>query len=101
MPRVERVVGDHGSGARLSFSDATDANGQPVTTGIMTLRASGMFEGTMTFSDGTWFYDPVEGDLDTAGKVILEAESSVAGKLTIPGGTPWELHVRAAGKPPS
>lgn len=102
MPRIERVVGDNGAKARIRLSDVKDVNGTLVTTGTLTLRAGGLFEGAMTHDDGgSWFYDPDPSDLDTAGVYLLEATSADGGTVTIPGGTPWELHVRAAGKPPS
>jgi hypothetical protein len=102
MPRIRRVVGDEGAKARITLTDVKDAQGELVTSGTLTLRADGLFEGSMTHDDGgTWFYDPVAGDLSSSGVYRLEATSADGSTVTIPGGDPWELHVRARGASPA
>ena len=96
--RIYRVVGDHGAKARITLTDVKDAEGTLVTAGTLTLRAQGLFEGTMTHdAEGTWHYDPAVGDLSAKGTYRLEAKSEDGQQVvTIPSETPWTLHVRDA-----
>ena len=97
---IHRVVGDHGALARIRILGLKDADGQPITSGTVTLRADGLFEGAMSHTeDGNWHYDPAPDDLDTAGRYRLEVRVD-GSQVTVPGETAWTLRVRAAVEAP-
>lgn len=77
MATIYRTVGDSGTLARISYT-LTDAAGDPVTTGTVTLRIVGQADHAMTHQGaGVWTWDPGAADLNlTAGNYQLEVHAS-------------------------
>lgn len=96
MATIYRVVGDHGELARIRIRGLRNADGEPITSGEVVLRARGLFEQPMVHeSDGDWHADPEEGDLSEPGRFPLEV--TVGGsQVTIPARQAWALIVRGA-----
>jgi len=95
MSTIYRVVGDHGELARIRVLRLFNADGEPITSGDVRLRAEGLFEREMTSAgDGDWYVDLDEGDLARAGRYQLEllVEGS---QVTLPARRPWALVVRS------
>lgn len=99
---IERKVGDHGPSAAV-LATVTDADGQPVTAGPVTLRVAApvtgpydsdgthLLDAAMTHDgQGVWRWEPEEDDL-IAGRWRVEV---VAGDAVMPAGEHDTLLVR-------
>ena len=91
---IYRTVGDHGELARIRVLDLQDADGNPVTSGDVRLRASKLFDLAMTHTtNGTWYVDPGPNDLNKSGQYPLEVRVN-GSQVSVPGEEPWTLMVR-------
>ena len=94
MTTIYRTVGDYGELARIRVLDLQDMDGNPITSGDVRLRAARLFDRAMThLSNGTWYLDLQEGDLDRQGSYPLEVRVN-GSRVTVPSEEPWTLMVR-------
>ncbi len=91
---IYRVAGDHGEFARIRVLHLRDADGNPITSGDVRLRADGLFDKSMThLENGTWYLDPGEEDLERHGSFSLEVRVN-GSRVSVPAEEPWMLHIR-------